>query len=71
MNAWVRAFGQPAIMAQQYGPRGVVVFQAWQYQCGDGLAICLGRLVEQADKTCWITLWAIDLAAEYGSATVG
>ena len=51
-------------MAQQYGPRGMLVFQAWQYRCGDGSAICLGRLDEQADETWWITLWAIHLAAE-------
>jgi hypothetical protein len=64
MSAWVSVFGQPATMAQQHGPRGTLVFQAWQYQCGDGSVLCLGRMGEQADGTCWITLWAIHLADE-------
>jgi hypothetical protein len=63
MSEWVRAFGQPATMAQQYGPRGMLAFQAWEYQCGDGSVLCVGGLDELAEGTWWITLRAIQLAA--------
>jgi hypothetical protein len=64
MSAWDRVFGKPATVAQQYGPRGMLVFQTWEYQCGDGSVLCLGPLDEPADGTWRITLWAIRLTAE-------
>jgi hypothetical protein len=64
LGAWANALGQPATTAQQYGPRGVLAYQAWEYQCDDGSVLCLGRQDEHADGTWWITLRAIHLAAE-------
>jgi hypothetical protein len=56
---WAKAFGELRTVVDHFGPRGCLALQAWQYQCRDGLLLCIGRRYRRGHKTVWITVKAL------------
>jgi len=61
-NNWGRVFGPVQIVAVQFGPGGRPAFEVWQYQCVDGLILCVGCQCERFAAENWVTVRAIFLS---------
>jgi hypothetical protein len=58
-DTWVKIFGQPRGIEDQYDPFMGMVFQTWVQECTDGPITCVGHLCRHAPGRRWITLGTV------------